>query len=136
MQTLESDLQSLVDTFEGRAGIYVHHLETGTEIAVNADSLFSTASMVKVPILLKIFDLIDRGELGYHQEMIFKDSLVYSLEDLAGNFKDSARVKLSALVMLMLTMSDNTASLGCNRRPAPVRPSMNGWPQTDLNIHA
>ena len=126
MIALESDLQSLVDTFDGRAGVYVRHLETGSEIALNADSLFSTASMVKVPILLKIFDLIDSGELNYHQEMIFKDSLIYNEDDIAGNFQDSARVRLSALVMLMLTMSDNTASLWL-QHTAGTGTAINEW---------
>jgi len=126
IRTLEADLQTLVDSFDGRAGIFVRRLDSGVEIAINADSLFPTASMVKVPILLKTFDLIDRGELAYQQEMIYMDSLYYSDEDLAGNLKDSAKVKLSALVMLMLTMSDNTASLWL-QETAGTGTAINEW---------
>ena len=43
--------------------------------------------------------------------MIYKDSLLYEGEDILGSFKDSEKIELSKVMMLMLTTSDNTASL-------------------------
>jgi beta-lactamase class A len=108
---LERDLTSLSESFDGVVGIYVKDLTTGEEIAIQADTLFPTASMIKVPIMLTIFDRIERGELAYQQELIYKDSLFYSDEDITGEFKDSASVLLSEMVELSITNSDNTASL-------------------------
>ena len=108
---LEESLTELTDSFDGVAGIYVKDLTTGKEIAIRADSLFPTASMIKVPIMLTIFDRIERGELSYQQPLIYKDSLFYSDEDLVGEFRDSASVLLSEMVELSITNSDNTASL-------------------------
>ena len=83
---LERDLTSLSESFDGVVGIYVKDLTTGEEIAIQADTLFPTASMIKVPIMLTIFDRIERGELAYQQELIYKDSLFYSDEDITGEF--------------------------------------------------
>ncbi len=58
-----------------------------------------------------IMDKIQRGELQYHQELIYKDSLLYAGEDILGSFKSGEKIELSKVMMLMLTMSDNTASL-------------------------
>jgi beta-lactamase class A len=67
--------------------------------------------MVKVPILLGIMDKIEKGQLQYHQEFIYKDSLLYSGSDILGAFKNNESIELAKLIMLMLTTSDNTASL-------------------------
>lgn len=108
---LQAKLERLVDGFGGDAGIYVRHLPTGRTAAVDADTLFPTASMIKVPILAATFDAIERGALDYRQELVYRDSLRYPGVDLLGSFADGETVELSKVVMLMATMSDNTASL-------------------------
>jgi len=109
--TLEAQLTSMIEAFEGDVGIYVKDLQTGEEIAINADSLYPTASMIKVPIMVKIFDRIDKGELSYQDSLVYRDSLFYSDEDITGEFRDSASVLLSEMQMLSISFSDNTASL-------------------------
>ena len=108
---LQEKLATLVKDFQGEVGIYVQHLPSGREATINADTLFPTASMVKVPILIKVFDRIEKGELDYHQKLVYRDSLLYPGEDILGSFKDGAEIALDKVVMLMITTSDNTASL-------------------------
>jgi beta-lactamase class A len=108
---LERQLVSLLQGFHGQAGVYVKNLRTGRTAAVGADTLFPTASMVKIPILLGVMNKIESGELSFHQQMIYRDSLLYPGVDLLGSFKTGEKIELSKLLMLMLTMSDNTASL-------------------------
>ncbi|HVI48358.1 MAG TPA: serine hydrolase [Chitinophaga sp.] len=76
-----------------------------------ADSLFPTASMIKMTILAEVFNKIKGGELQYRQLLTYRDSLLYEGEDILGSFKDSEKIYLDKVMMLMLTMSDNTASL-------------------------
>jgi beta-lactamase class A len=54
---------------------------------------------------------LEDSTLHYHQELTYRDSLLYPGVDLLGSFKDSERIELSKVMMLMLSMSDNTASL-------------------------
>jgi beta-lactamase class A len=108
---LEAKLAGLAAEVDGDVGIYVHNLRTGVTAEVNADTVFPTASMIKVPILVTLFDQIGKGTVDIHQRMTYTDSLYYPGTDILGSFKDSATIEVSQLVMLMLTMSDNTASL-------------------------
>lgn len=108
---LERDIRDLLKTFHGEAGIYVHNLRRNKALAIHADSLFPTASMIKIPIVIAIMDKIEKGELQYHQELTYKDSLLYAGVDILGSFKNNEKIELSKVIMLMLTMSDNTASL-------------------------
>ncbi len=108
---LQQQLQKVTTGFKGDVGVYVKDLHTGKIASINADSIFPTASMVKVPILIGIMDKINKGELKYHQELTYKDSLFYAGSDLLASLKHNEKVELSKVIMLMLTTSDNTASL-------------------------
>jgi beta-lactamase class A len=108
---LQKQIETLVQGFNGSIGVYVKNLSNNKIVAINADSIFPTASMVKVPILMGVMDKLNKGELNYHQELVYKDSLLYAGVDILGSFKNGEKIELSKLIMLMLTMSDNTASL-------------------------
>ena len=108
---LQQQVQDMTAGFKGDVGIYVKDLHTGKTVSINADSIFPTASMVKVPILIGIIDKLNKGELKYHQELTYKDSLFYAGSDLLASLKNNEKVELSKVIMLMLTTSDNTASL-------------------------
>lgn len=108
---LQQQISQLIQGFNGDIGIYVHDLKKNRIATINADSIFPTASMVKVPILVGIMDKIGKGELDYHQTLIYKDSLLYAGVDILGSFKNDEKIELSKVIMLMLTTSDNTASL-------------------------
>jgi beta-lactamase class A len=108
---LEAELAALTRGFAGDVGVYVRHLPSGRTAALRADELFPTASMVKVPILVGVFDAVARGRLRLQQPLTYRDSLAYPGEDLVARLKDSATVPLSEVALLMLTTSDNTGSL-------------------------
>jgi beta-lactamase class A len=108
---LQLQVENIVKDFKGDIGIYVKNLLTGKIVEINADTIFPTASMIKVPIMIGIMDKIDKGELNYHQALTYSDTLLYAGEDILGSFKNNEKIELSKVMMLMLTTSDNTASL-------------------------
>lgn len=118
-------LDNAVKGFNGIAGIYVHNLKTNKTAAIRADTLFPTASMIKVSILCGVMDKIEKGELQYNQKLDYRDSLLYPGEDILGSFKDKDTIALSKVAMLMITMSDNTASLWLQKLVSGVY--INNW---------
>ena len=108
---LTRQIQQLVSGFKGEVGVYVKDLRSGKTVTINADSIFPTASIVKVPILLGIMDRLHREELKYDSAFTYKDSLLYAGEDILGSFKSNETIALKKIIMLMMTTSDNTASL-------------------------
>ncbi|TLV01031.1 serine hydrolase [Dyadobacter luticola] len=107
---LTNKLVQALTGFHGEVGVYVRNLKTGKVALVNADTLFPTASMVKVPILCGVFDKINKGELTFNQELIYRDSLKYD-DGVVGSFRDSTKIALPKVVHLMISISDNTGSL-------------------------
>ncbi len=111
-KNLEAQIHDLLKGFHGDAGVYVHDLKKNKIAAVNADTVFPTASIVKISILTGIMDKIQKGQLDYHQRLTYTDSLFYGEgDDILSRFKDSSTIELSKVIMLMLTISDNCASL-------------------------
>jgi beta-lactamase class A len=109
---LQKQITELIKGFHGDIGIYVHDLKHNKTVAINADTIFPTASIVKISILTGIMQKIQNGELNYHQRLLYTDSLYYSEgDDILSAFKDSSTIELSKVMMLMLTISDNCASL-------------------------
>jgi beta-lactamase class A len=109
-QKLTAQLKAATKGFNGQVGIYVHNLKTGKTVEINADTLFPTASMIKVSILSGLMDKIEKGEMQYNQKLVYRDSLLYAGTDILGSFKDKDTIQVSKVALLMITMSDNTAS--------------------------
>jgi beta-lactamase class A len=112
---LQKLLEDRVRPFRGEVGVYVRHLPSGRTASVRADELFPTASLIKVSIMLALFDRIERGELSYHQEFTYDGTYTYQgkNDDILSRFKVGESIRLSKLIMLMITISDNTASKWC-----------------------
>ena len=109
---LQKQVEELTRNFKGDIGIYIHDLKHNRTVSINADTIFPTASVVKIPILIGIMSKIQTGELNYHQRLMFTDSLLYREgDDILSDFKDSSTIELSKVMMLMITISDNCASL-------------------------
>ncbi|MBT4034506.1 MAG: serine hydrolase [Candidatus Marinimicrobia bacterium] len=113
-KAIDQNLQTLITHFKGDVGIYAKNLSNGQEIALNADSLFPTASMVKIPILLVLFDRIQSGDLAYDSTLMWMPEVVnYPPGGMLSSLKDSSKISLTKMISLMITYSDNHASLWC-----------------------
>ncbi len=123
---LRDALAARVAAFDGEVGVYVRHLQSGAELAIDADKLFPTASLIKVPILGALFEKIERGEVGYHDKLTYTKDRLYEGEDLLGSFADGQTITLDKLAFLMITTSDNTASLWCQEL-AGTGAAVNAW---------
>jgi beta-lactamase class A len=108
---LKKELLEQIKNYPGDIAIYVKNLKNKRVVTINADTIFPTASIIKVSILIGIMDKINHEELFYDSSLIYKDSLLYEGEDILGSFKNDEKIRLKKLIMLMLTTSDNTASI-------------------------
>jgi beta-lactamase class A len=111
---LAARIGSLARGFGGDVGIYARHLRTGATVEMNADSVFPTASLVKVPILLTLYDQVEQGRLDLEARVPYPDTLNYRYvesTDVAGYMTAGDTLPLRELAFLMLTVSDNVASL-------------------------
>lgn len=112
-ERLENALEARLAGFRGIAGIYVRRAADGVEVALGADEVFPSASLVKIPILVGVFARIEAGEIGYRETFVYDEERKYPGADVLASFKSGETITLSQLLMLMTAFSDNTASLWC-----------------------
>lgn len=110
-RALQKGLEEITRDFKGIAGVYVYNLKTGKEAGINADTIFPTASIVKVPIILGLFDRIHRGELTLNDTLLYRDNRVYGGSGVMQFYKDSTKTDLRTVAALMITYSDNVTSI-------------------------
>lgn len=108
---LEDKIKKEIEGFRGDIGIYVHHLKNNKTVAINADTVFPTASIVKVPILAGVFQKIAQDKLHLNDSYQYSSKRAYGGSGLMQFYKDSAQTDLSTMISLMLTYSDNVASI-------------------------
>ncbi len=124
---LQAGLDALARGFDGVVGVYLRHLPTGREAALRPDEVFPTASLVKVPILVGVFDRIEAGGLALDTPLTFRDSLRNTEDEgeLFAQLRDSSTVFVHSAVEQMLSASDNTASLWL--QALVTGEAVNGW---------
>jgi len=125
-RALRQKIESVISGFHGDVGIYVQHLKRGKMVAIHADTLFPTASMIKIPITIGMFQKIEQKEIDYDTILTYRDSLLNEGEDILGSFRDGEKIRLAKVLMLMITTSDNTASLWCQQL-AGTGVGINAW---------
>lgn len=108
---LSKKIEQEIKDFQGDVGIYVKNLKTKKEVRISADSIFPTASIVKVPLLVGIFQKIQDKELNLKQEFVYSDKRTYGGSGLMQFYKDSTKTDLATMISLMLTYSDNVTSI-------------------------
>ena len=107
---LHRTLDSLASAHRGVVGYSVNNLDTGERIERRGDETFPTASLIKVSILVTVYDLVDQGRLGLDDPLtILKIDKVGGAGSLQF-MHDNATITVHDAAWLMTTISDNTAT--------------------------
>ena len=109
-----TSLQALLDAempqIPAKAGIWVKHLTTGEEGAVNADETFNSASVIKIPVAVQALEMVDAGTLK------LGDRTTLRAEDVRGGsgifrYHDAGlQPTLRDIMLQLIITSDNTAT--------------------------
>lgn len=107
---LRRTLDSLSDAHHGVVGYTVHNLDTGERLERRGDETFPTASLIKVPILVTVFDLVERKMLALDDPLT-----VLKIDQVPGAgqlqfLHPGLIVTVRDAAWLMTTVSDNTAT--------------------------
>lgn len=109
-KNLEQEIERIRRAFPGEMAVYMKNLSTGDEIALDADRVYETFSVIKVPIMIEVLRRVEKGELSLSDRTTLRASdarwptgVLYALDPgLQPTLKD--------LVTLMIIISDNAAT--------------------------
>ena len=107
---LHRTLDSIADRHHGVVGYAIVNLETGERLTRRGDETFPTASLIKVPVMVTVFDLVTKGELS------LDDPLTLLKIDKVGGagvlhlLHPGLVLTVRDATALMIAVSDNTAT--------------------------
>jgi beta-lactamase class A len=108
--SLHRTLDSLASAHHGVLGYSILNVDTGERLARRGDETFPTASLIKVPILVTVFDLVEQGQLSLDDPLTL---LRIDKVPGSGNLQfmhDGATLSVRDAAWLMSVTSDNTAT--------------------------
>jgi beta-lactamase class A len=108
---LGRELNRLAASFDGAIGIAVKDFSTGDVLAVNADTVFPQASAIKVAVLIELLRQDQAAVLKLSERVeIHKNQMVGGSGVLQGFADSGSSVSLHDLAVLMIVLSDNSAT--------------------------
>ena len=107
---LRKQLDAIAAAHHGVLGYSVINLDTGERLSSRGDETFSTASLIKVPILVTLYDLVAKGELSLDDPLTgLKADQVPGSGDLQ-YMHSGMSLSVHDAAVLMIVLSDNTAT--------------------------
>lgn len=108
---LKSKLDLVCRGFNGRMGYCLKILKTGETISFRGDERFPTASTIKTAVMMAAVQMIDEGKLKWSDKRAVPPMSGRQASMWAYHFKDGVAPDVDGWVNLMITVSDNTATM-------------------------
>ena len=110
---LETILKDKITSFEGVAGLAVKSLTGERSISINGDEVFPTASTIKIPVLAKLFSLLEEGEIDLSERIRFTQDMYGAGSGVIHFLENDPEFTVLDVAILMMLASDNTATNTC-----------------------
>ena len=107
---LQNNIERITKSVNADWGIYMKCLETGEEIALNADRQMDTMSVIKIPIMVEAFRQIEAGKFHLDDRIEVKDSDKRPGTGIIRSLDAGVPLTIKDLLTLMIIVSDNTAT--------------------------
>jgi beta-lactamase class A len=91
-------------------GIYIKSLDTGEEIAINADNAMDTMSAIKIPLLVDTYRLVDAGKINPADRFTMTTADKRFGTGVLRTLDPSLGLTVHDAIELMIIQSDNTGT--------------------------
>lgn len=110
LQRLEAALLRTTRSANATWGIYVKCLETGEEIALDADRQMDTMSTIKIPLMVEALEQVKAGRFRLADPYTLQTDDVLPGTGVLRSLDPGAVITVKDLITLMIIVSDNTAT--------------------------
>lgn len=107
---LHQTLDAIAASHRGVVGYALHNLDTGERLSLRGDEKFPTASLIKVAVLVTLFDLVEKGMMSLDDRVTMS-----KIDKVPGSgtlqfMHDGLELTVRDAAWLMSTTSDNTGT--------------------------
>jgi beta-lactamase class A len=110
LQRVRSAIERITKSVNATWGIYIKSLETGEEIAIDADHQMETMSTIKIPLMIEAFEQIKAGRFKLTDKYTLVADDIRPGTGIIQRLDPGAILSVKDLITLMIIVSDNTAT--------------------------
>ncbi|HEX8890548.1 MAG TPA: serine hydrolase [Pyrinomonadaceae bacterium] len=107
---LDRRVRDEVGRFEGTVTLYAKNLDTDAEYSFGGDEPVRTASTIKIAIMIEAFSRVAEGKAKWTDDLVLTKEKKIAGSGILQEFTEGLHLTLRDAVMLMMVMSDNTAT--------------------------
>ena len=107
---LQTNIERITRSVNAKWGIYIKCVETGEEIAINADEQMDTMSIIKIPLMVEAFRQIEDKKFALTDRVMLKETDKRPGTGVIRSLDVGANLTIKDLLTLMIIVSDNTAT--------------------------
>jgi beta-lactamase class A len=108
---LEQEVRNRISGFKGTVTLYAKNLDTGATFGIGEADKVRTASTIKLPVLLAVFDAVERGKAKWTEPLTVTATDKVSGSGVIGSeLSDGVQLPLRDVANLMIVLSDNSAT--------------------------
>lgn len=110
MQELKDEIDKLCARCSGEQSYIVKDMDAGESFGMNETLLFPAASLIKLPIMLTLFNQVRDGNLSLAERLEFREGDRVSGFGVLKDLDEGLSLTYRDLAVLMITLSDNIAT--------------------------
>jgi beta-lactamase class A len=107
---LDENVRAAVAGFSGTVGIYAKNLDTGQSFGFREDERVRSASTIKIPIMMAVFEAVERKRAHFTDPVLLTKRDMVDGAGILTELSPGDRLPLRDLVRLMIVVSDGTAT--------------------------
>lgn len=107
---LKDQIHEICEGFDGRIGLAAFNFQTEETIGYQADELFPTASVVKLPVLLTLMQQVEDGLYGLNDPLMLRRADHVGGSGLLQYLSPGLTMPIRDWAFLMMNVSDNLAT--------------------------
>jgi beta-lactamase class A len=107
---LDQRVRAEVSQFKGKVNLFAKNLDTGAVYELAGDERVSTASTIKIAVMVEAFARVSEGKAKWTDELVLTKEKKVGGSGILNEFGDGLHLTLRDAVTLMMIMSDNTAT--------------------------
>lgn len=110
LDRLKGSIERITRSANATWGIYLKCLETGEEIAINADQQMDTMSVIKIPLMAEAFEQVKAGKFKLTDKYTLVGEDIRPGTGTLRSMDPGAVMTVKDLITYMIIVSDNTAT--------------------------
>lgn len=107
---LKKEIKEYIQKRKGDYSLYYKDLLNNDELKINEGEKVLAASVIKIPIMIEYFRQLEKGLVDRDEFLSVPPSERVGGSGILHELRENIEMKLSELVLLMIVLSDNTAT--------------------------